>query len=197
MSSTWSICTFQCEADCADFTLSFLSLFFCFEKGEATPQNNNKGKNAQIKEIPSEKIKQGIPNKKERKDKVTSCHGLLSCFNLRDISGSKKLSVRWPTLATQLQICPERQKLTNQLSEVPRRPLVRLFGSGTEKVPQRTSATKILPNFRVNFLARFASKPLFYWVVPSNCSENYLVLFVRFFDFGVLFLAPDWGLLTS
>ena len=59
--------------------------------------------------------------------------------------------------------------------------------SGTEKVPQRTFATKILPNFRVNFLARFASKPLFYWVVPSNCSENSLVLFMRFFGFGVLF----------
>ena len=32
--------------------------------------------------------------------------------------------------------------------------------SGTEKVPQRTFATKISPNFRVNFLVRFASKPL-------------------------------------
>ena len=59
--------------------------------------------------------------------------------------------------------------------------------SGTEKVPQRTFATKILPNFRVNFLVQFASKPLLYWVVPSNCSENSLVLFVRFFGFGVLF----------
>ena len=46
------------------------------------------------------------------------------------------------------------------------------FCSGTEKVPQRTFATKISPNFRVNFPARFASRPLFYWVVPSNCSEN-------------------------
>ena len=36
--------------------------------------------------------------------------------------------------------------------------------------------TKILPNVRVNFLVRFASKPLFYWVMsgnPSNSSENY------------------------
>ena len=33
-------------------------------------------------------------------------------------------------------------------------------GSGTEKVPQRTFATKISPNFRVNFLMQFASKPL-------------------------------------
>ena len=30
-------------------------------------------------------------------------------------------------------------------------------------------------------------KPLFYWVVPSNCSGNSLVLFVLFFGFGVLF----------
>ena len=59
--------------------------------------------------------------------------------------------------------------------------------SGTEKVPQRTSATKILPNFRVNFLVRFASKVLFYWPVPSNCSENSLVLFVRIFGSGALF----------
>ena len=53
--------------------------------------------------------------------------------------------------------------------------------SETEKVPQRTFATKILPNFRVNFLVRFASKPFFYRVVPSNCSEDSLVLFVHFF----------------
>ena len=57
----------------------------------------------------------------------------------------------------------------------------------TEKVPQRTFTTKISPNFWVNFLVRFFSKPLFYCVVPSNCSENSLVLFVRFFGFGVLF----------
>ena len=38
--------------------------------------------------------------------------------------------------------------------------------SGTEKVPQRTFETNILPNFRVNFLVRFASKPLFYWECP-------------------------------
>ena len=34
--------------------------------------------------------------------------------------------------------------------------------SGTEKVLQRTCVTKILPKIRVNFLVRFASKPLFY-----------------------------------
>ena len=56
--------------------------------------------------------------------------------------------------------------------------------SGTEKVPQRTFAAK---NFQVNFLVRFASKPLLCWIVPLNGSENYLVLFVRFFGFGVLF----------
>ena len=62
-----------------------------------------------------------------------------------------------------------------------------LWESGTEKVPQRTRATKILLNCQVNFLARFASKPLLHWVVPSSCSENDLVLSVRFFGFGVLF----------
>ena len=63
--------------------------------------------------------------------------------------------------------------------------------SGTEKVPQRTYATKILPNFRVKYLVRFASKPFVLLgddpVTPSNCSENYMVPFVRFFGFGVLF----------
>ena len=53
--------------------------------------------------------------------------------------------------------------------------------SGTEEVPQRTCATKILLSSWVNFLVRFASKPFFYWVVPLNCSENYLALFGRFF----------------
>ena len=49
--------------------------------------------------------------------------------------------------------------------------------SGTEKVPQRTFATKISPNFRVNFLVRFASKPLFYWVMTGKPLE----LFRKFF----------------
>ena len=62
--------------------------------------------------------------------------------------------------------------------------------SGTEKVPQRTFATKILLNFRVNFLVRFASEPLFYWVVLSNYSEDSLALFVRIFGFGY-FLALE------
>ena len=51
--------------------------------------------------------------------------------------------------------------------------------------------TKISPSFRVNFLVRLASKPLFYWVVPSNCSENSLVLIVRIFGLWASFLAPD------
>ena len=56
--------------------------------------------------------------------------------------------------------------------------------SGTEKVPQRNSATKILPNFQVNLLVRFASKSLFYQSVPwNNYSEHSLVLFVRPFGF--------------
>ena len=48
-------------------------------------------------------------------------------------------------------------------------------------VPQRACVTKFLPNFRVNFLLRFASKPLSNWAVPSNSWENSLVLFVQCF----------------
>ena len=62
------------------------------------------------------------------------------------------------------------------------------YDSGTEKVPQSTCATKTLPNFRMNSLVRFASKPLFYWLVPSNCSESSLVLFVQFVGFWGSFL---------
>ena len=63
--------------------------------------------------------------------------------------------------------------------------------SGTEKVPQRTFATNISPNFRVNFLVRFASKP---FVLLGSA----LKLFRRFFGtvraiFWVWgsFLAPE------
>ena len=48
---------------------------------------------------------------------------------------------------------------------------------GTEKVPQRNFVTKMLPNGRVNFLVRFASKPLFYWIMSNNPLE----LFRKFF----------------
>ena len=48
---------------------------------------------------------------------------------------------------------------------------------GTEKVPQRNYVTKILPNVRVNFLVRFAPKPLFCWVTTHNPLE----LFRKFF----------------
>ena len=65
--------------------------------------------------------------------------------------------------------------------------LFRPTESGTEKVPQRLYATKILPNFWVNFLVRFASKPLFCWVVSSNCSEDSLVLFTRVLSLGFFF----------
>ena len=62
---------------------------------------------------------------------------------------------------------------------------------GTEKVPQRNCVTKTLPNVRVNFLVRFASKPLFYWVMTGNPLE----LFRKFFGavralFG--FVGPFW-----
>ena len=52
-----------------------------------------------------------------------------------------------------------------------------IFFLGTEKVPQRNCVTKNLPNVRVNFLVRFASKPLFYWVMTGNPRE----LFRNFF----------------
>ena len=42
-------------------------------------------------------------------------------------------------------------------------PKVFLHNSGTEKVPQRTCATKILPNFRVNFFGAICLKTLVYW----------------------------------
>ena len=45
------------------------------------------------------------------------------------------------------------------------------------KVPQRNCVTKILPNVQVNFLVRFASKPLFCWVMTGNPLE----LFRKFF----------------
>ena len=47
-----------------------------------------------------------------------------------------------------------------------------LLTNSRPEVTGRTCATKKLPNFRMSFLARFASKPLFHWVVLSNCSEN-------------------------
>ena len=61
---------------------------------------------------------------------------------------------------------------------------------GDRKGTQRTFATKISLNFRVNFLARFASKPLFYWVVTGSPIELFRQFFgtVRaIFGFGVLF----------
>ena len=66
-----------------------------------------------------------------------------------------------------------------------------LLSKGTKEVgrrekTQRSCATKTSPNFRLNFLVRFPSNPLFYWVAPSNCSENSLVLFVQLFGFGIL-----------
>ena len=66
---------------------------------------------------------------------------------------------------------------------------------GTEKVPQRNCVTKILPNFGVNFLVRFASQPSFYWVMTGNPLELFRKFFgaVRAF-FG--FVCPFW-LLTE
>ena len=69
------------------------------------------------------------------------------------------------------------------------------FYWGTEKVPQRKCVTKILPNVRVNFLARFASNPLFYWVMTGNPLELFRKFFgaVRtIFWFCGSFLVPDF-----
>ena len=51
------------------------------------------------------------------------------------------------------------------------------FAFPEEKALQRTFATKISPNFRVNFLVRFASKPMFCWVMTGSP----LKLFRKFF----------------
>ena len=64
-------------------------------------------------------------------------------------------------------------------------------GLGTEKVPQRKCATKILPNVWANFLVRLASNPLFCWVMTRQppafvqknlwcCSCDFLALWVLF-----------------
>ena len=60
---------------------------------------------------------------------------------------------------------------------------------GTEKVPKRTCVKKILPNFRVNVLMQFASKPLFFWGSASRIVQKILWYFSCDFSFGVLFLA--------
>ena len=65
---------------------------------------------------------------------------------------------------------------------------------GTEKVPQRNCVTKLSPNVRVNFLVRFASKPLFYWVMTGNPLELFRKFFGAvhvIFRFCGSFLAPD------
>ena len=41
--------------------------------------------------------------------------------------------------------------------------------------PQRNCVTKIFPNVRVNFLVRFASKPLFYWIMIGNHLELFRI----------------------
>ena len=53
--------------------------------------------------------------------------------------------------------------------------------------------TKILPNVRVNFLVRFASEPLFCWIMTSDPLElfrNSLLLFARIFGFVGPFFRP-------
>ena len=52
---------------------------------------------------------------------------------------------------------------------------------GDRKGTPRTFATKILPNFRVNFLVRFASKPLFYWVMTRELFRKFFGTVRAFF----------------
>ena len=62
------------------------------------------------------------------------------------------------------------------------------------RCPQRTFATKVPPNFPVNVLVRFASKPLFWWVMTGSPLEFFRKFFgaVRalFWLWGS-FLAPE------
>ena len=59
----------------------------------------------------------------------------------------------------------------------------------TEKVPQRTCATKSLTNFRVNCLVRFASKTLVLLGSALEVFRKCLLLFVHFL--ALVFLALD------
>ena len=66
------------------------------------------------------------------------------------------------------------------------------FSHVTQQKQGTNCVTKILPNVRVNFRVRFASKPFCLQgddsITPYNCSDNSLVLFVRFFGF----VSPFW-----
>ena len=56
------------------------------------------------------------------------------------------------------------------------------------KVTTKKLCDKDFAALWVNSLVQFASKLFFYWVLPSNCSENSLVWFTRFFGFVGPFL---------
>ena len=65
---------------------------------------------------------------------------------------------------------------------------------GDRKGTTKKGVTKILPNVRVNFLVRFASKPLFYWITAGNPLEMFRQFFgaVRAnFWLSGSFLAPE------
>ena len=55
------------------------------------------------------------------------------------------------------------------------------LGDRIKKAPQRTFATKFLPNFRVNFRARFASKPLFFFFWGGGGEGSALESLRKFF----------------
>ena len=99
-----------------------------------------------------------------------------------EATGMAKQQGRWRNLSPQSWVYIHVVQLNQKL--------------GTEKVPQRNCVTKILPNVRVNFLARFASKPLCYWEMTGNPLEMFRKFFgaVRaIFWLCGSFLAPEKG----
>ena len=73
----------------------------------------------------------------------------------------------------------------------PEKWLVSQFFNPQEGSLLRDFESLFLPRVNSCLAAKFklywpSGKPLFYWVVPLSCSESSLVLFVRFFGFGVL-----------
>ena len=65
---------------------------------------------------------------------------------------------------------------------------------GPKRYPKELVWQRFYQTFAWNILVRFASKPSFYWVVSSNCSETCLVPFVQFSGLGFFFSPFNWGL---
>ena len=67
------------------------------------------------------------------------------------------------------------------------------FGPGQKRYPKELLPQRFRRTFGVNFLVRFASKPLVLLGSALELFRNSLVLFVRSFGFGVLFWLPTFG----